>query len=157
MRKSNREVTRHEELTTLLDQCDVCRLGLSDDGQPYIVPLNFGYHWDETGLTLFFHCAGEGRKLDIIRRNNRVCFEMDHRHALKTGDLACQFSMNFESLIGEGLIEIVTDPSEKLAALNQIMRHYSDRTDWTFDEKVLAITTVLCLKATQFTGKRLNK
>lgn len=157
MRKSNREVTSHEELIAILDQCDVCRLGLSDDGQPYIVPLNFGYRWDDAGLTLFFHCAGEGRKLDIIRHNNRVCFEMDHRHVLKTGDLACQYSMNFESLIGDGLIEIVTDSSEKRTALNQIMKHYCDRTDWAYDEKVLAITTVLRLKTTQFTGKRLNK
>lgn len=157
MRKSNREVTSREELISILDNCDTCRLGLSDDGQPYVVPLNFGYRWDPDDLTLYFHCAVEGRKLDIIRANPRACFEMDCRHELKTGELACDFSLNYESIIGEGLIEILADPLEKKAALDQIMRHYSERTGWTYDEKVLAKTVILRLRAARFTGKRLNK
>ena len=157
MRKSNREITDPADLIDILDKCDVCRIGLSENGQPYIVPMNFGYRMDGNGLVLFFHCAAEGRKLDIIRLNNRACFEMDHLHVLKTGETACRYSMNYESIMGEGLIEAVVDREEKMDALNLMMHHYSDRSDWVFDEATLAVTTVLRLRVKSFTGKRLQK
>lgn len=157
MRKSNREITDPADLIDILDRCDVCRIGLSTNEQPYIVPMNFGYRWDEHGLVLYFHGAAEGRKLDMIRQNHQACFEMDHRHELRPGDTACRYSMNYESIMGEGWIEPVFDLEEKLDALNMIMRHYSDRSDWVFDQSALTVTTVLRLRVKSFTGKRLKK
>ena len=158
MRQSKREITAEHELRAILDSCDSCRLALSDHGQPYIIPLNYGYAWQtEDTLELYFHCANEGRKLDILRHNSKACVELDHRHELVTGDEACQFTMNYESMILFGQVEIVTDPAQRLAGLNCIMRHYSSRSNWTFDEKVLAMTTVLRFSADAWTGKRLQK
>lgn len=157
MRKSNREIKNIDELKAILDGCDVCRLGLCDHGQPYIVPLNFGYSWPDSGLVLYFHCAAEGRKLDILRQNNRVCLELDWRHELKTAGQACQFSMHFESLIGEGEIAILTDDQEKIAGLDRIMAHYHPGGAWTYDQEILAKTCVLRLQVSSLTGKRLDK
>lgn len=157
MRQDKREIKNLAELEDILQKCDTCRLALSDDGQPYIVPLNYGYQLTDGQLTLYFHCANDGRKLEIISRNNRSCFEMDCSHQLLTGELACQYTMNFESIIGSGLIETVSDPDEKIAGLNALMRHYSGRADWPFDPKALAKTTVLRLRAVEFCGKRLCK
>lgn len=157
MRKQNRQINDRDDLVTILNRCDVCRLGFSDHGRPYIVPMNFGFTWDNDSLTLYFHCANEGRKLEIIRENNQVCFEMDYKHELVTGENACDYSMKYESIIGNGLIEILTVPDEKVIGLDILMRHYSDRQDWTYDERVVARTTILCVKVTEFTGKRLNK
>ncbi|MDD2533563.1 MAG: pyridoxamine 5'-phosphate oxidase family protein [Eubacteriales bacterium] len=157
MRKSNREITDRAELRAILDACDVCRVAFSDQGQPYIVPMNFGFRWVESELTLFFHCALEGRKLNIIHENNRVCFEMDHRHELVVGERACDYSMKYESLIGNGVIDLITDPDEKIDGLTVLMHQYSSRTDWTFDEKVLARTHVLRIRVSDFTAKRLSK
>lgn len=157
MRQAEREIKNTDELEDILQKCDTCRLALSDDGQPYIVPLNFGYQLNDGQLTLYFHCAAAGRKLDIISRNSRACFEMDCSHQLLTGELACQYTMNFESIIGSGPVETVSDPGEKTAGLNALMRHYSGRADWSFDPHALAKTTVLQLKAVEFRGKRLNK
>lgn len=157
MRQAEREIKNLIEIEDILQKCDVCHLALSDDGQPYIVPLNFGYQLTAGQLTLFFHCAAAGRKLEIIGRNSRACFEMDCSHQLLTGELACQYSMNYQSIIGSGQIETISDPDQRLAGLNALMRQYSGRADWSFDPKALAKTTILRLKAVEYCGKRLHK
>jgi nitroimidazol reductase NimA-like FMN-containing flavoprotein (pyridoxamine 5'-phosphate oxidase superfamily) len=155
MRKANREITDREVLTGIFESCDVCRLGLSDGGMPYVVPMNFGYSYEGDRLTLYFHCAGAGKKLDVIARNPNACFEMDCGHELKPGDSPCNYSMNYRSIIGYGRIEVVTDPAEKIAALTVLMQKYSETGHFHFDEKVLAVTTVLRLDVSEFTGKQL--
>ncbi len=140
-----------------MSSCEVCHLGLADGDQPYVVPMNFGHEWSGNRLILYFHCAVAGRKLDIIRRNNRACFQMDRLHQLVPGDQACRYSMNYESLIGSGRIEILADPNERIHGLQVLMRHYSGRDDWAYDRQALAITQVLRLQADEFCGKRLMK
>ena len=112
MRRKDREITDRDEMTSILQAGEVCRLGLSDQAQPYIVPLNYGYQWNGQSLVLYFHCAAAGRKLDIIQKNNRACFEIDQALELQADDQACNFSMNYESLIGFGVIESILDPDE---------------------------------------------
>jgi uncharacterized protein len=157
MRKAQREVKDPAAILEILENCDVCRLGLADGAQPYVLPLNFGYEMAEGRLTLYFHCAREGRKLDIICRNNRACFEMDCSHQLKTGEKACEYSMNYQSIIGSGFVEVVTDEHERLAGLNCLMKHYSGRDNWSFDARPLSLALVLRLRADEFAAKRLAK
>ena len=80
MRRNDREIKDRKEIDGIIRRCRVCRLAMCDDGQPYIVPLNFGYD----GRFLYFHAAPEGRKIDIIKRNNRVGFEFDILHDIVT-------------------------------------------------------------------------
>ena len=82
MRRKEREVTDIKEIREVLDSCKVCRLGIADEGGAYIVPLNYGYRLEDGVLTLYFHGAKEGKKLDLIRKNPEVGFEMDGRHEL---------------------------------------------------------------------------
>ena len=156
MRQHLREITDPMSLIAILDGCDVCRIGLCDHDRPYIVPVNFGYAWPDSGLDLYVHGATEGRKIDIIRQNNLVCFEMDWQHELKLADQACGCSMNFESLIGEGTIEILANQDEKQYGLDRIMAHYG-RKDCTYDDRILDRTCVLRLHVSWMTGKRLAK
>jgi nitroimidazol reductase NimA-like FMN-containing flavoprotein (pyridoxamine 5'-phosphate oxidase superfamily) len=158
MRKANREIKNQSELIAILNTCDACRLGLSDHGMPYVVPLNFGYeYFDDGNLVLYFHCASEGRKLDIIAENPNVCFEMDCSHELKPGDTPCEYSMNYESIIGSGQIVKCAEKADKIHGLTQIMRKYSDKDSFEFPDKILAITTVLKLRVDEYVGKRLQK
>jgi len=158
MRRINREITQTDDIVKTIEASDVCRLGLYADGEVYIVPMNFGYETDDAGaLTLYFHCANEGRKLDMIAKNPEVCFEMDTGHMFVPGkgENACGATMNFESIIGYGTIEVSTDEKERIRALTQIMKHYTAGESFTFDEKVLLKTTVLKLRVRTCTGKRL--
>jgi uncharacterized protein len=157
MRQSRRAILDTGEIARILEQSDVCHLGLADGNQPYVVPLNYGYRLDGSNLTLYFHCAADGRKLDIIKRNNQACFQMDCDHELRLADRACGYSMNYASIIGSGPIERVDDPVERLLGLQLLMRHYSSRDDWAFAPENLARTTILRLQAVDFSGKALKK
>ena len=82
MRRQDREITDWNEMVGVIDRCDVCRLALNDEGYPYILPLNFGAKVSENTVTLYFHGAMEGKKYELIARDNRVSFEMDCAHRL---------------------------------------------------------------------------
>jgi nitroimidazol reductase NimA-like FMN-containing flavoprotein (pyridoxamine 5'-phosphate oxidase superfamily) len=156
MRKANREVKDRAELIDILNKCDVCRVAFFDEEYPYIVPMNFGVLFEEN-LKLYFHCAVEGKKLDLMKRNNRVSFEMDCSHQLLTAENACEYSMNYESLIGFGEIRVLTDREERIMGLTQIMKQYGRNENLNFDEEVLSRTVILELIAESFMGKRLKK
>lgn len=81
MRRKDREITDFNEIIEIIRKCDVCRIALKDDdGYPYIVPLNFGLDVQEEQVYLYFHAAMEGKKLDLIAKDNRATFEMDCDH-----------------------------------------------------------------------------
>jgi len=155
--KKEREVANKQEIIQIIEKCDICRLAFLDNNIPYIVPMNFGYSYDNNKLVLYFHCAREGKKLDIIKKNNIVCFEMDCSHNLITSNIACKYTMEFESLIGNGVIEIVDTDREKLIALNYIMKKYSNKNDFLFEEKKVKLIKILRLSVSDYSGKRLKR
>ena len=156
MRRANREIKEKEGVVEVLEAADTCRVGMYADGEVYIVPLSFGYEFAGDGeLALYFHCAGEGRKLDMIARNPEVCFEMDtsHRFVPSMDSDACGSTMKYASLIGWGRIGVVAERDEKLAALTKIMEHFTKGESFTFNEEVLGRTTVLRLTTRNYTAK----
>jgi nitroimidazol reductase NimA-like FMN-containing flavoprotein (pyridoxamine 5'-phosphate oxidase superfamily) len=153
MRKKEREVTDIAELESIISRSDVCRVAFADKDVPYIVTMNFGYMHGEHG-SLYFHCANEGRKLEMIRKNNYVCFELDTDHEIKTGKLACDYGMKYSSIVGFGFVAKVNDNEEKIKGLNYIMEHYAGPGEFSYRTEMLSVTTVLRLDVTEMTGKR---
>ena len=152
MRRADREVKNFNEIVEILEKCDVCRLALNDKDYPYIVPLNFGMTVENGIVTLYFHSALEGTKLDLIRRDNRASFEADCAHALVTVEKTGSCTMNYKSVIGRGFIEFVPD-EEKFAALKILMKHYH-KEDFPFNENVVPRTAVFKMTVTEMTGKK---
>ena len=99
---------------------------MRDASEPYLLPLNFGYTCENGLFSFFCHSAREGRKLDILRKNPTVAFEMDCRGALDEQDAACRCGYYFASVTGVGHVEFL-DGAEKLAALTALMRHMAGR------------------------------
>jgi nitroimidazol reductase NimA-like FMN-containing flavoprotein (pyridoxamine 5'-phosphate oxidase superfamily) len=153
MRRKDREITEQSEIQSIIAKADVCRIALVDDGKPYIVTLNFGYK-PGNPAALYFHCANEGRKIDIIKKNHNVCFQMDIDHELETAKKACGFSMRFKSIVGFGRIYKVEDVQEKIQGLDFIMKQYSNASGYTYEEKMLKITTILRLEIDELTAKQ---
>jgi nitroimidazol reductase NimA-like FMN-containing flavoprotein (pyridoxamine 5'-phosphate oxidase superfamily) len=149
MRRSDRQIREREEIDAIIRRCSVCRLALCDGVQPYIVPLSFGYD----GSSLYFHGALTGRKVEILKKNNRVCFEFDIMEQVLQAEQACGWSMQYQSVIGFGRGEIVTDVAAKAAALACIMAHYSDNS-WTFGDGDLAKILVVRVEISEMTGKK---
>jgi hypothetical protein len=153
MRRNDRELSAINDVEDVISNSDVCRIALTDNNIPYIVTLNFGYISSPQKL-LYFHCAPAGKKLDMISKNNYVCFEMDTDHQITKGEKGCDWGMTFRSVVGYGKIFIVEDKEEKLTGLDSIMSHYGGSAPFSYDEKVFNRTTILRLEIAEMTGKK---
>ena len=154
MRRNDREVTKPSDIWSILKKCDVCHLAFAVENTPYIVPMNFGFEVIDEQSILYFHCAKQGKKLDMLEENNQVCFEADCFPKLIEAETACNCSMEYESVIGNGKMKVLTDLSEKTKAMNCIMNHYSNRTDFTYRENAINAICILKLEVDSVTGKR---
>lgn len=155
MRRKDREITNPEEIEAILQRCRVCRLAFSVNDTPYIVPLNYGFRREGERITLYFHCAKEGKKLDMLARNPRVCFEMDGAHRLVRDaghPQAC--TMAYESVIGWGVARILADAAERLRALDCLMAHYGDKAPGRYPQAALQAVAVFQVTVTACIGKR---
>lgn len=153
MRRKDREITAFSKILEIVDKCDCCRLGLVDGQEAYIVPMNFGYDMIDDKMILYFHCASKGRKTSLFPQQSVVSFEMDTKHELVSGEIGCGFSYLYQSVMGTGTITTLCDKAEKIEGLQKIMEHYTGKTQWEFDEKVLNVTTVLKLSVESLSGK----
>lgn len=157
MRRSDKEIKDINEIIQVMEKCDVCRLAFNDEDYPYIVPLNFGMSAEGTQIVLYFHGAGEGKKHELLAKDNHVGFEMDCAHNL-VADLSkgsCSCTMEYESVIGCGRIESISD-EEKYDALCILMKHYHIE-EFSFNESVMARTAVFKLVVERISGKRCKK
>jgi nitroimidazol reductase NimA-like FMN-containing flavoprotein (pyridoxamine 5'-phosphate oxidase superfamily) len=151
MRKAEREIKDFEELVRLVGRCDTIRLGLLDEGAPYIVPLSFGYEVVNGKIALYFHGAVEGRKVDLIAKNRRVCVEGDLCHGFVDnghGGLTC----DFESFIGYGDCVLVSGEDAK-KGIALLMAHCG-KPEISCPPEVMAITAVYRIELDEVTGKR---
>lgn len=153
MRRKDREVTDRQKISEIMSQCFCCRLGFNDEGEIYIIPLNFGFREKEGQYTLYFHGAMEGRKIELIRKTGVAGFEMDTNHQLIVGDKACDFSSVFQSVIGTGEVSLVKNTEQKKEALQFIMKHYSDQADWEFNEKMVQAVCVFKMEVREISCK----
>lgn len=154
MRRKDREIKDFDKILQIMRQCDSCVLALNDDGFPYMVPLNFGMNIEDGQLYLYFHCAMQGKKMDLIRKDNRATFEMDCDHNFILYDKRMSCTMDYSSVIGHGLIEFVED-KKKYEALKVLMRQYHAE-DFLFNTDMIKVTTVLKMKVLDITGKHRN-
>ena len=152
MRRNDREIRDFTEIVEVIKKCDVCRIALHDAGYPYMIPLNFGMKTEGEQITLYFHGAGEGKKLELIRQDNRASFEMDCSHRLVSSEESGQCTMEYESVIGRGNVETVSE-EEKMEALTILTDHYHE-THFEFDTKAVPKTAVMKLVVEEMTGKR---
>jgi len=155
MRRKDREVTDREVIIAIIHSADVCRISFADNNIPYIVTMNFGFKGGEKD-ELYFHSAPEGRKLEMLRKNNYVCFEMDTGHKLYRGKKGCDWGMNFRSVVGYGRIYIVEEEGQKKKGLDQIMDQYGGKRPYNYDSKILNKTTILRLDILEMTAKIKN-
>lgn len=153
MRRKDLAVTEPEQIDAIINRSDCIRLAFADGSHPYIVPLSFGFVHQDGVRKFYFHSAAAGRKVDLCRSLGYAGFELDVNRRVKPNEKACDFAMAYQCVIGEGTIEELTSPAEKIAGLGAIMRQLTGREDWEFPEHVLAKTCVFCLTVTEISGR----
>ena len=153
MRRKDRQITEIEAIRAILDKAKVLHLAMIDGDRPYVVPLNYGYTLENGALTLYLHSAREGRKLDVLRQNDRVAFVLETNVSqVSGGDIPCKYGEAYASVMGEGRAVLLTDSAEKMAALSILMKTQTGRT-FSFTPEMTDGVAVIRIDVDSFTAK----
>jgi nitroimidazol reductase NimA-like FMN-containing flavoprotein (pyridoxamine 5'-phosphate oxidase superfamily) len=150
MRRLDKQITDKQVIEEILLQSDICRLGLVDQDEAYIVPVNYAY----ADNVIYIHSAHAGRKMELLKQNNRVSFEIELHHEVVKSDIPCNWTAKYRSVMGKGTITISNDPDAKKRGMDLIMRKYGADMELNYNEKVLARMTILLLEIESLTGKQ---
>ena len=150
--KRELEITDESKIIEILDKCKVLHLAMVDGDEPYVIAMNYGYTMEDGKLTLYMHGATRGRKLDVLRANPKVCFEMDCDLDPFEGDLPCQYGISYSSVIGTGKAEIVENPQDKMQALTFLMKTQTGK-DFEFNERLVSAVSVIKVEVAEYTAK----
>ena len=149
MRRKDREMPPEFALT-VADKCEYAVISMTDiSGEPYCVPVTIA----RDGNAVYFHSAKEGKKLDLLRKDDHVCFEMDYDHEMIPAKYACAYNFRYASVVGRGHCEIITDVDEKIKALELLMKHQTGE-DFVMEAKHTLAVEILKITVEEFTGKR---
>ena len=163
MRRKDREVKDFDQIIDILSRCKVLHLALISGGKPYSVPVNFGYIVaEENGgkkLSVYFHGAGEGKKLDAIKQNPAVSFCAETGTEVSGGDSACDWTCYYESVIGFGTASILDGKAERAQGLDALMLHNGYKLPAgiktiAYNAMYLAKTAVVKIEVSEISGKR---
>ena len=152
MTRRERQVTDINEILKILDNSKVLHLGLVDGDEPYVVPMNYGYTYENEKLTIWLHCARQGRKLDVMRVNPKVFFEMEYGITPFEGEVACKYGITYSSLMGRGVATIIEDVETKKIALTALMKAQTGK-DFSFDDRMAEVVGVVKIDVIEFTAK----
>ncbi len=147
------QITELNEIISILDKSVIVHLGLVDGDEAYVVPMNYGYIMEGEKLTLYLHGAAEGRKIDLMRKNPKVFFEMECDLQPFEGKTACHYGIAYASLMGRGRAEILEDIEEKKKGLSVLMKTQTEK-DFEFTDKMAAVVSVIRIDVTEYTAKR---
>ena len=152
MTKRERQITDPEQILAILDKAKVLHLGLCVDNEPYVVPMNYGYTFEEGKLVLYLHSAVRGKKLDMLEQNNKVFFSLDCDQVPFAGKVACQYGLAYSSIMGKGTGKIVEDVEEKKRAMSVLMKTQTGK-DFVFEDRLVTIVSVIRIDVTEYTAK----
>ena len=119
MRRTERDITDLNKIKEIIENNQCCRLGFIDHG------------------------AKVGKKIDLIKQNNHVGFEIDNNQLVE-GKTSCQYSMKYQSIIGNGHIELIEDNEEKKLGLQLIMKNVAHQ-NVTFNDQMVSSVAVMKL------------
>lgn len=152
MRRKDREVTDTKSIADFIAKEQILRIAFYDEGDIYIVPINYGYSFDNQ-YTFYFHGAKAGRKYELAKKTPKVGFEIDGNYTLLTDEAACDFSATFQSVVGTGTLSIVENTEEKLKGLNAIMKQTTSKEEWYYSKEMLEAVAVFRLDVEKMSCK----
>ena len=152
MTKRERQVTDPAKIRDILDRAKVLHLGLAVDNEPYVVPMNYGHTFENEKLVIYLHSALRGKKLDMIRQNPRVFFEIDCDQQSFEGVKPCQYGMVYSSIMGRGVASFVEDVEAKKQAMVALMKTQTGK-DFTFEDGWVSMVAVIRIDVEAYTAK----
>ena len=152
MTKRELQITDLNAIKAILDTAKVLHLGLAVNNEPYVVPMNYGYVMEGEKLTLYLHSAMRGKKLDMIRANPRVFFELDCDLKPFEGIKPCQYGLAYSSVMGRGEAVLVEDVEEKMRAMTVLMKTQTGK-DFSFEDRLVSMVAVIRIDVEEYSAK----
>lgn len=109
MRRKDKQIVDNQLIEKILNVAEVIRLSMVDNDEPYLVAMNYAY---DNGC-LYMHSAKEGRKIDILKKNNKIAFQTDIGIDLIINDDACNCCSKYMSVFGTGLAFLIEEDKGK--------------------------------------------
>ena len=153
MTRRELEITDINVITEILDKSKIVHIAMVDEGEPYMVAMNYGYTMEDGKLTFYVHGATQGRKLDVMKANPNVFVEIECDMTPFEGDKACQYGMAYASLMGKGKATVLEESEEKQEALTVLMKTQTGK-DFTFNDKLVSIVSVIRIDVEEYTAKK---
>ena len=150
MRRVDKKIKDSRQINAIMKKASCCRIALVDGIDPYVVPVNFAV----SNKHLYFHSAAEGRKIGILRKNNRVCFEIDLEEKIVKGDKPCNWGTQYKSVIGFGKAFFIENEAGKKKALNVLMEKFAGGGSFVYSKDALSKVAVIAVKIEKITGKK---
>ena len=152
MTKRELQITDEGQIRSILDAAKILHLGLAVNNEPYVVPMNYGYTMEDGKLTMYLHSAVQGKKLDMVRANPKVFFELSSDHLPFEGVQPCQYGLAYSSVMGKGTATLVEDVEEKMKAMTVLMKTQTGK-DFEFNERLVSIVSVIRIDVSDYTAK----
>ncbi len=153
MRRKDREVKDKALIEQFIAKEQIIRIAFYDNGDLYIVPLNYGFIYENDKYVFYFHGAKAGRKFELSKSSPMVGFEIDGEYELLQADVACDYSAKFQSVIGTGRLSIIEDYEEKIKGLNTLMNHISGKSEWNYSKDMVNAVAVFRLEVDKLSCK----
>jgi nitroimidazol reductase NimA-like FMN-containing flavoprotein (pyridoxamine 5'-phosphate oxidase superfamily) len=153
MRRKDREVTDFSAILSIIDECDIIRIGLSDGEYPYIIPVNFAYAVENGNIMFFIHGAMAGRKYELMKRNKLCSFEMDVPITIECIPEKKDVTMRYKSVMGKATISFLEGEEKERAVDSIIMNRYEITRDFVYNKSTLNRTAVARLTVTEISAK----
>ena len=153
MTRREQQITDINEIKEILEKSKVVHVGMVDGDEPYVVPMNYGHVFEDGKLTLYLHGAVRGRKIDVLKANPKVFFEMCCDITPFEGEVACKYGTTYASIMGRGVATIVEDVEEKKSALTRLMKTQTGK-NFTFEDKLTTVVSVIRIDTFEFTAKK---
>jgi len=150
MRRKDKEIVVKNLIEKILSEAQIIRIAMYDGSEPYLVAMNFAY----SKGCIYLHSAKEGRKNDILNKNNLVAFQTDTGVELVQNKDGCYCTMKYNSVFGTGYATLIDKKEAKIKALNAIMTKYTGRDGSGYPEKVIDRTLVIKVDIITLSGKR---
>ena len=138
------------EMEKILEEMKYGFLGLSNDGNPYVIPMSYAYQPNK----IYLHASLKGLKLEYIKNNPQVCFTVAELQQLITNHDPCEFAMRYRSVMARGKAILLEETEEKMAALQIIAAKYSpDSASSAIDSHKANSVAVIIIEIEELTGK----
>ncbi|MBL7113504.1 MAG: pyridoxamine 5'-phosphate oxidase family protein [Bacteroidales bacterium] len=151
MRRNDKEILDPKEIEGILQEGILCSIAFTDGTEPYLITVNYGYR----DGCIYFHSAKEGKKMDMIAKYPKVCFQVIVDDELVKGEKTCSdFTMKYRSVVGYGRISLLQTEEEKSDGLNVLMEQHTGQGEHVFEKNSLRETAVLRIDIESMTGKK---